>query len=189
MSATQPASPTATSNDSARVGRRPLRLVGIGRALLAALLCGLVGYFGGLVHGALRARAPEQRLAARISVLAHDLDGAQRELEQERKTLADLRSHSQLYSAYRSAERALRALDARNFGIAEAELRRTEHKVGALLPALPQLGPVQRRVAEAHVTVAENLAAQRTELLGVVMALDEAVSHREEEGFASMQAR
>jgi chromosome segregation ATPase len=180
MSVTHPAPSTAPAQARGRDGRRTRQLVGIARTLLVALLCGVVGYVGGLVHGALRARAPAQRLAARLATLAHEVDGAQREVQRERETRASLVGHTELYSAYRSAERALRALDARNFGIADAELRKAEQKIRALVPTLPQLEPVQRKVSSAHVTVAEDLSTQRAELSDLVTALDSVISDREQ---------
>jgi len=141
--------------------------------LLMAALCSLLGYAGGLLHGTVRARPAAQGLEAKLAESRRKLVSSQEQVASERSAGTQLKTLIDLYEAYRAAAQALSALDARNFGIAESHLRTSETRLRELTEAMPRMRALHSLVAQLNVTVAEDLAMQRSALQELVVRLDE----------------
>ncbi len=142
------------------------------KLLLLAALCLLLGYAGGLMHGTLRARPAEQRLASELADSVRKLESSQKQVAIERSARTQLKALTDLYEAYRASVQALSALDARNFGIAESRLRASEATLRQLTHAGPGVKALHSAVAQMNVTVADDLAVQRSAIVELVAKLD-----------------
>jgi hypothetical protein len=167
---------TVVPESRPRVSGAPRRTRTIGKALLIGLACALLGYLGGTLHGWLRARGPEREHAAVVARLQRKVDELTVQVREERAARVELVRALDLYEAYRSASQALVALDARNFGIAETQLRESEGRVSALIAGMPRLGALQRTMAGTSIAVAGDLAEQRATLADILAQLDSEVT-------------
>lgn len=77
-----------------------------------------------------------------------------------------------MYEGFRKLQHSLGALDARNFGIAEARLRDAEQRLEPLREKMAGLTKLTARLEATHIAVAENLAAQRGTVVGLLSELD-----------------
>lgn len=153
-------------------GTRAERVRHFGRLLLIAMICSLLGYAGGMLHGFLRARPVRQRLEIQSGELEQTLARTKAQLVSERQARAALVSMLDLYDAHAETALALLALDEHNFGIAESRLRAAESRVRGLAPKLPRLSELQGTLAAAHVTLEGELAAQRATLSEIAAELE-----------------
>jgi hypothetical protein len=150
--------------------------------LLFVTLALVAGYGGGRLHGWIVAR--QQVTAERDA--ATDAERERREelaraselLEQLRAQRTELANIASLYDGYRSVQLALNALDARNFGIAESQLRDAEHTLQPLSSAIPGLqGPLQS-LGTLHMAVASDVGQQREAVRELAEALSALIGAR-----------
>lgn len=165
-------SPPSSSGGSRPHAQRRSGARGFIRAVLIAVVVAGLGYATGRTHGWVLQRdlqTEHEAALQRERDVSTRLSGA---LASARDQSARLRELATLYESYRKAQQALSALDARNFGIAESKLREVERTLRPLAERLHGLTPIMASLTETHVTVADDLAAQRRAVLGVVESLD-----------------
>lgn len=113
----------------------------------------------------------------------------ERAIEAEQQTSAKLqadlaaeRSHSGRLEARRSLHLALSALDDRNFGIAETQLKNAANLLErSKLEPGSELEKLKSGIAAYKLAVSEDLGAQRTQLLGWIKKFDQIVTPRAEQ--------
>ena len=161
----------------------------VGRLLIVGLVMAALGYGGGRLHAWSHAQAVQQEHAAELlaqreselrakeaqqQVLTH----AQALTERAQRERDQLALVTGVYEGYRRVQHALNALDARNFGIAEARVRDAERQLAPLAEQVSGLPEIVARLAATNVAVAGNLADQRRSLAAIVSSLDEMVSEQ-----------
>jgi chromosome segregation ATPase len=155
--------------------------------LLLSLVMGAAGYVGGRVHGWTTMRETQAQLQVAMDEHARAFDHASREHQAELAQLraqaaevkqkrARLEQRVRLQEGLRRANQAMRKLDERNFGDAQAALRAAEESISPLATAVQALPQVVRRVSKLNLVVAGNLGPQRQELSEVIDMLDTIVA-------------
>lgn len=161
----------------------------VGRLLIVGLVMAALGYGGGRLHAWSHAQAVQQEhdaelLAQRQSEIRakeaqqQALTHAQALTERAQRERDQLALVSGVYEGYRRVQHALNALDARNFGIAEARVRDAERQLAPLAEQVSGLPETVARLAATNVAVAGNLADQRRTLAAIVSSLDEMVTEQ-----------
>lgn len=164
---------------------------GFTRTLLMAVALSVVMAGAGYLAGRLRAWSAlrETETQLQVAVEEHErafenaqadhrtaLSEAEATAERARAQRAQLVELTTLYEGYRTAQMALLALDARNFGIAESHLREAERILAPLASEVKRLPEVLARVDETDIEVASNLEAQRQSVLSLVGELDAVIA-------------
>lgn len=161
------------------------------RTLLMALALSVVmagaGYLAGRVQAWSALRETETQL--QVAVEEHErafekaqadhraaLSTAEAQAEEARAQRAQLVELATLYEGYRTAQQALLALDARNFGIAESHLREAERILAPIASEVAGLPEVLARVAKTDIEVASNLEEQRQSVLSLIGELDAVIA-------------
>jgi DNA repair exonuclease SbcCD ATPase subunit len=153
--------------------RRNLR-----KALSGLLALGLIfaaGYGAGHLHAWLSLRArrqvefeqleSERREAARAEgELRAQLARSSEQVDQLRAQRAQLQALAALNEGYRQLQGALDALDARNFGTAESRIREAEQVLERTRAEVVRVPELIGRVSELRISVASDLAPQRSAL-------------------------
>jgi len=149
------------------------------RRVLSSLLAGVLllagGYAAGRLHGWLVMR--DQLDAERGAAMSAERERRE-ELTRATELLAELRAQrvelavlAALQDGYRYTQQALDALDARNFGTAEAQLRAAERTLQPMSAAVPGLQAQLERLAVLHVAVASEIGQQRASVRDVANGL------------------
>lgn len=149
-------------------------LVRTGRALkvlAVALLAGAIGYVAARVQMTARVDRAWAEHAEQLAAEARE----QRAVEERAVELA---RDVQLLEAARQIARAERALEARNFGIAEARLRDAERVVREVGDAVPGAPALAAKLASTRVAVAEDIAEQRATLVALAERADRVIEDR-----------
>lgn len=152
-------------------------------ALVLALVSAGAGYVGGRVHGWSAQREKQAQLdvaqqehqkardserskhAAAVSALQAELTAASERVARGERVLA-------LYEGYRSVQLALSSLDARNFGIAQAQLREAERVLAEEASTRTEVAQVLASLSGVNITVASNLSEQRARVASLLARLD-----------------
>jgi hypothetical protein len=135
-----------------------------------ALACCTLGacYLGGYLHGragltALRSQLDADRRAARAS-----LESLTEQLRSEQRM-------SLMLAARRNLDQSVTALDARNFGIAEQQVKRAARWLVAARPE-PRLAELARMFETFRLVATEDLGPQRKQLVEWVNQFDQLVT-------------
>ncbi|MET0340993.1 MAG: hypothetical protein ABW252_08320 [Polyangiales bacterium] len=159
-------------------------------ALVAAVLTGvLLGYLLGVTRdGVETARASGRQSAVddrherdlvRVQAAAEqELGPARTALDDARVEAAKLRSLTTLYEGMRTAQRALRSLEARHFGDAEATLREAARQLTSVAGDVEGLGAIVARLQRVQHVTAIDLNARRRALLATLAQLDALIDAR-----------
>ncbi|WP_236519371.1 hypothetical protein [Sandaracinus amylolyticus] len=169
--------------EDAELARHPARarLVRGARMVGVALIAAMAGYVAGRIHGAIAVGAVEAQLERMQADHAQAISSAEQHAGDASARAARAEQHVQLLEGAQRITAARRALDARNFGIAEASLRDAERGLRPLEQQVEGLAPIVASLATTRVVVAEDLATQRAEL--------DALSDRLDALLASMEPR
>ena len=160
--------------EDAELARHPARarLVRGARMVGVALIAAMVGYVGGRIHGAIAVGAVEAQLDRLRAQHAEALSVAEQHAGDASARAARAEQHVQLLEGARSLTVARRALDARNFGIAEEALRGAERTLRPLEQRVEGLAPIVASLATTRLVVADDLEAQRSDLDALAERLD-----------------
>lgn len=169
-----PSTPLAGSVERGRGERPSGALARLGRAaavLVVVLLAGLIGYAAGHMQVA-------QRLDHAWAEHADQLAAEAREQRALEERTAALSQRVRLLEGARQITRAERALEARNFGIAETHLRQAEQALRGLedVEGAPELAT---RIGSTRVVVAEDIESQRDQLIALSERADALIARRE----------
>lgn len=169
-----PSTPLAGSVERDRGERPSGALARLGRAaavLVVVLLAGLIGYAAGHMQVAQRLDRAWAEHADQLAAEAR----AQRALEERTEALSQ---RVRLLEGARQITRAERALEARNFGIAETHLRQAEQSLRELddVEGAPELAT---RIGSTRVVVAEDIESQRDQLIALSERADALIARRE----------
>ncbi|AKF09708.1 hypothetical protein [Sandaracinus amylolyticus] len=168
--------------EDAELARHPARarLVRGARMVGVALIAAMAGYVAGRIHGAIAVGAVESQLERAQAEHARALGVAEQHAGDASARAARAEQHVQLLEAAQRIGIARRALDARNFGIAEEALRDAERRLRPLEQRVEGLSPIVASIAGTRVVVAEDLATQRAELDALADRLDALLGSIEE---------
>jgi ABC-type branched-subunit amino acid transport system ATPase component len=146
------------------------KAVGIGIGVAVALVA--AAYATGRFQTASRLDAAESAAASAASQHAATLGSVRRTLE---TSLEIERARAERLEARRALDRALLALDERNFGTAQSELEAAQGILRGVKGGDPGLLELATEVSATRLVASEEVASQRTKLLGFVRRFDELV--------------
>lgn len=178
------ASGQPSSSATAPRWRTRLRTLGLALVLSAAMAGG--GYVAGRVHAWTAAREAQAQL--QVAVDEHqrafakaesqhrgELAQVRAELAHSGEVAARLTQSAALLEALRSTNHAVRALDERNFGVADAARRSARDVLAPLAGAVPELPEIVAKLEALELVVATDSGAQRRELLSILDLLEPVV--------------
>lgn len=160
-------------------------------ALIAAVLTGvLLGYLLGVTREGIATSGASvrqgvaddrhQRDLVRVKAAAEqELAPARSALEEARAQADDLRELTTLYEGFRTAQRALRTLESRHYGDAEATLREAARQLAPLASKVDGLPAVLSRLQRAQLATAIDLNSKRQALLTTLAQLDALIAERQ----------
>ena len=121
-------------------------------------------YLGGYLHGRSEvARVSAELEAARKAVASNQVQFTER-LDASKRRVA-------LLEARRSLDQAITALDSRNFGIAERQIKTAAENLAAARVDAP-LSDLEKTLASFHLTATEDLGPQRKQIVDWIVLLD-----------------
>lgn len=141
------------------------------KVLAVALIAGAIGYATGRLQMTARVDRAWAEHADQLAAEARE----QRTIEERAVELA---RDVQLLDGARQISRAERALEARNFGIAEARLREAESTLRELGDAVPGAPALASQVGSTRILVAEDVASQRDRLISLAERADALIEQR-----------
>jgi hypothetical protein len=175
-----------------------------GRLFAAALALSAVAAMAGYVAGRVQAwnAVRESRTELQVAVEEHrrafdktaaehrgEIDQLRAKLDAEKRTGARFARLATLHEGLRQTHRALRALDARNFGLANDALHSARSSLAPITPSVGGLPEVVDKIERLNVEVADNVGAQRQALSMILDALDPLVGRERDAVAGATMAR
>lgn len=167
----------------------------LGLALGLSSVMATAGYIGGRVQAWTAVREAQAQLQVAVDEHQRAFDKAQ---DGNRRAVAQLRSELgqrgaaqahlvrsvTLLEALRQANEAVRALDERNFGVADDARRRARDLLSPLIDTVPGSSAVVSQLNALEFVVINDVQGQRQQLLVVVDALESLLAHERMHGKA-----